>query len=417
MSIFTLFARRNLFLLWLGQVVSQVGNTFNYMALSWLILVLTGSPVKMGGVFLAQLLPVPLLGIPAGVIADRFDRRRLMMAADIARCVLVLSIPLLHLAGWLPLWYIYVTTFLVSAISLAFASAEKALVPSLVETKDLAAANGFIESSSQIAALVGPVAAGILISILSGPVSILYIDAATFLFSTLCLALMAIGRLERPKIRDLSLGAALARFGHDTKAGVHFLSQNRPLMVVMTTAVVVNFAVSPIMVIFPFLADKVFKTGAPGFGWLMGGFGGGMLAGSLLAGIVAHFLAFRYVVFGGMGVVALTLAGMGLCPFFWVDVLLGALAGLMVAPANALIITEAQRRTPPQMLGRVFAALNSGGAMAMPLSIALASWLLEKLNPMFILLGMAALTLMAAIGGFRAFPSGSNTRETGHHDG
>lgn len=395
--------RRNLYLLWLGQVVSQVGNTFNYMALSWLILVLTGSPIKMGGVFLAQLLPAALVGIPAGVLADRFPRRILMIVADLVRFGLVISIPLVYAAGRLPLWYVYLATFLVSAVSLSFAAAEKALVPSLVAKQELTAANGFIESTGQIAGLVGPVAAGVLIPLLASPVTVLYIDGATFLFSALCLVLMKVAEPGPAGPADTTPGRALVRFWGESAAGLRFLFSNRVLMVVMTTAVVVNFAVSPILVIFPYLAQKVLQAGAPGFGWLMGSFGGGMLVGSLLAGRISRRFSFEAVVFGGMGVVAAALAALGFGSQLWIVMALGALIGLVVAPGNALIITELQQRTPSEMQGRVFAALSSGAALSMPAGIALASGLLGKLPLARITTGMAVVVLAAALLGFLTF--------------
>jgi len=378
---------RDFALHWSGQMVSQLGSQLNYVALAWIVLRATGSATAMAGVYLAQILPPALFGWIGGVMVDRSDRRRLMIVCDLVRCALVAVLPLVGPK----LWAVYAVTFAVSALTLLFYAAEKSVIPHLVPEDEWTEGNAFAEITSQAAGLAGPVVAGLLLVWLPSPADVLYVDAATFAVSAVCIAAM--------RWRDRShagegevVGAALE--------GLRFLVRDRFLLVVLVTAAVGNFLAMPFAVVFPVLSERVLGSGAPGFGGLMGGFGGGMLVGSLAAAALARRLSPGAVVYGGMALLGVSFAAMSAVGGLWIDVALAALAGFGVAPGNAVVLTLVQQRTPSDMQGRVFASLFTLVGIAAPLGVALAGPCLDAFGPLLLLLGIGALTVACAVAGW-----------------
>lgn len=391
---------RDFALHWCGQVVSQLGNQFNYVALAWLVLQRTGSGTAMGGVYLAQVLPGALFGWVAGVAVDRADRRRLMIACDCIRALAVLSLPLAWRWGSLPLWLIYAVTFVVSTLSIGFFAAEKAVIGQLLPPADWTEANAFAEMTTNLAGLAGPVLAGVLVAVLPSAVDALYFDAGSFVASAGCIAAMR--WRDRPHEAPSSGARAVI---DDARAGLAFLLSNRFLATVLVTATAVNFLIMPFAVVFPVLSQRTLHSGSQGFGALMGGFGGGMLLGSLAAAAIARRLADRAVIYGGMALLGVAFAAMGAVASLAVDVGLAAVGGFCVAPANALVFTVVQRGTPERLQGRVFASMFALTSVAAPLGVALAAPLVDAYGPPRVLLAMGALTVVAAcIGATRYAP-------------
>lgn len=376
--------------LWIGQLVSKMGSQFNYIALAWLVLQATGSALATGGVYLAQVLPGALLGWVAGVPVDRSDRRLLMFHCDWVRALLVLVLPLAFALHGLQDWLIYAVTFAVSGLSLLFFAAEKSVIPTLVPAEDLTEANAWAEMTEQIGSLAGPVVAGLLIAMLPSPVYILYLDAATFAFSAV--TLLMLGWRDRREGAAAGAGQVL----REAAEGLAYLVRDPFLRVAFFTAAAVNFLISPFTVAFPVLSERVLHAGAEGFGWLMGGFGGGMLLGSLAAAPLARRLPATVLIYGGMAVLGSALAGVAAWDHLVPCVLLAALAGTGVGPANAVLLTMVQEATPPGLQGRVFASLFALMQVAVPLGVALGSPLIDLVGPRQVLVGMGGSILAAA---------------------
>ncbi|MBI3929116.1 MAG: MFS transporter [Armatimonadetes bacterium] len=379
--------------MWLGQLVSKLGSQFNYIALAWLVLSQTGSGIATGGVYMAQVLPNALFGWVAGVAVDRGDKRRLMIRCDLGRAALVILIPI----GWLLLGFhhlglIYVLTFGVSLLTLVFFAAEKSIIPELVPDSELTEANAYAEMTEQAASLAGPVLAGVLIATLASPLDVLYLDAASFLVSATALWLLGWRDRKHPPAAA-GWRAVLA----EAWEGIHYLMRDRFLRVVFLTAASVNLLIAPFTVIFPVLSERVLHTGSVGFGWLMGGIGGGMLVGSLLAAALARRMSAPLLIYGGMALIGAAFLSMGFSRSLSASVMLAALAGFCLAPANALFLTLVQEGTPPALQGRVFGSLFALMNLTVPLGVALVSPLLDHLGPPEVLWGVGGFTMVAAV--------------------
>lgn len=382
---------RDFRLLWLGQTVSQLGNQLNTIALSWIVLRETGSSAAMAGVCLAQVLPNALFGWVAGLAVDRFDRRRLMLACSVIRGLLVIALPLSLSAGPPPLALVYGVTFAISTFTLVFYASEKTVIPSLVPAALLTEANAWAEMTSQIAGLAGPVIAGLLVARLPSPTAVLWLDAAGFAASALALSQLhfrddAGNRTPTPHLREEAL------------AGLHFLVGTPFICALCITAAIGNLVAGPYAVVFPVLSERALETGSVGFGWLMGGFGGGMLAGSLAAPAVRRRLADVTIIYGGMAGVGAGFIGVAAAPSLPVAVMGAIVAGLGITPGNAVTMTLVQQITPPHLQGRVFSTLFALVGVATPLGIALAAPLLVRLGPRGLMLAMGIATI--ALAGF-----------------
>jgi MFS transporter, DHA3 family, macrolide efflux protein len=392
---FSVLKNRSFFLLWSGQVISQIGNSFNYIALAWLVLTLTGSAVKMGGVLIAQLLPNALFGIFLGVLVDRLRRRELMIFCDVTRALLVLSLPLLYVFHRMPLWYVYLNVFLVSSLSLLFSSAEKSLIPALVKQDELTAANAFQEMTSQFASLIGPVLAGVLVAMLSSSIRILYIDAATFIVSAVTIFFVTVGSGSGTIGESLTAGS----FFSDAREGFVFLKEERLLLIILLTAMIVNFSCYPFMVVLPVYVREVLKSSAVLFGILMGSFGGGMLCGSLLASFMCRKFSARLIIYGGMAIVGLVFISFAFVKMPLVAGVFALLAGLVIAPGNVVILSLVQLKTPDILLGRVFTLNFALSALAAPAGVALATLFMGLYGPSMTFMLMGLMVLLTALCG------------------
>jgi MFS family permease len=174
---------------WTGQTISNLGTSFTLFALPLLVYKLTGSALNLAITTAAEYLPYLLFGLVIGAWVDRVDRKRLMIATDLTRAVVIASIPVLATLDLLAVWWIYVVGFLGSTLAIGFNAAEFAAIPSLVPrdaSEELVAANGRIQASYSAASIMGPLLAGGMLAFVSIP-DLLVVDAASFVVSALSL--------------------------------------------------------------------------------------------------------------------------------------------------------------------------------------------------------------------------------------
>ncbi|TKJ37942.1 hypothetical protein CEE37_13335 [candidate division LCP-89 bacterium B3_LCP] len=158
---------RNFRLLWIGQVIAWTGDSIYQIALLWLILEMTGSKSLAGYIAAVGYLPALLLGLFLGALVDVGDRRRLMMGADLLRAIVLLYIPLAFIGNWLTPWQLAAAAFFISTGAALFNPARDSSVPQLVDEKNLLAANALIQTSSYASLLIGPLFAGLVLTIIN----------------------------------------------------------------------------------------------------------------------------------------------------------------------------------------------------------------------------------------------------------
>lgn len=168
---------------WMGQTISTLGSSFTSFALPLLIFQLTGSPLNLALTVVVTVLPYALFGLVIGAWVDRVNRKSLMIVADVARTLVIASIPLASALGHLSVWWIYAAAFVNATLTICFDATNFAAIPSLVSQDDLVTANGRLQASYSAARVLGPLLAGLFIVLIPLPM-LLLVDAASFLIST-----------------------------------------------------------------------------------------------------------------------------------------------------------------------------------------------------------------------------------------
>jgi len=362
---------RNLILLWIGQFVSQVGDSFFMVTLPFLILLIGGddASAKTGVVMLLNFLPFLLIGPLAGALVDRVRKKRLMLVADLVRAGLVIVIPLAAMGGHVSWPLIGVVAFFLATVSSAFNPARDALLPLLADRRSLTRVNAWFQMSNQMAMCVGSLGVAFLLGINEestkaalargdiGPeiariVNLYWVDGATFGVSFLLL-LGIVARKDQPGSRIKTSAV------HDVREGLNYARGSGLLRGLLFITAVDNFFImGPAIIGSNLLIFKTYGLGARQVAIFHAVLGAGWLLGSL---IVAKWGA-RWPK-GKLILLGMIMDGLTFVPFFWIrsfPLLLCAHAfhGIWIPFIQVCRTTLVQERTPREMHGRIFSLIN-----------------------------------------------------------
>jgi len=290
-----LWHERDFLLLWSGQTISQLGSQVTTWALPLTaVLVLHASPMQTGLLTAASIAPYIVAGLLAGAWVDRVRRRPLMIAADVGRALLLLSLPLAAGFGKLTLLQLYGVAVLMGLCTIVFDVAYGAFLPSVVARQHLLDVNGKLEASSAAARIAGPGLAGILVQLFSGPTALLA-DAVSFVASFGSLLLIRFRETRGPVVRDEQ-----PSWLHEVGQGVRLVAAHallRPLAV--SAALFGLFDTMLVAIYVPYLVRELHIPAA-----LLGGIfavaGCGGLLGASLAAPLAHRAGIGRAMVGGM---------------------------------------------------------------------------------------------------------------------
>jgi len=342
-SPFAVFNNRNFSLMWTGQLISTMGTALSSLAASIYVFKLTGSALSVGLMLMATAAPSLLVGLFAGVFVDRYDRRKIMMIADILRAILVMSIP--FLVSLNVIW-LYVTVMLTCAIGQFFDPAFESILPEVASDEELSAANSLMAISSFGSTAVGFAAAGLIASAANINWAF-YLDAVSFLFSAACIFLL------RVKGVDAEADTSAASVITNLKAGIKQVFNSsilRSLLGIMTL-VLVGFGLSNALLL-PF-AIRALNASEFEYGLQEGLTSVGFVVGSLLMAKVIDRLresAWLAISFIGMGVFGIIYAYLHSIPLAIAMVMITGFLNAPSAIGRRLLV---QRNTPREMMGRV----------------------------------------------------------------
>jgi MFS family permease len=385
----SLLRKRGMRPLLLAEVVSSLGSQMTFLALPWFVLVTTGSATRMGVVLGVELLPIALFGIPSGALVSRLGARRTMILCDLARAPLMASVPLLHQTGHLSFPGLLAIVFGIGVFLAPSFSAQRLILPELVgdDERTVAQGNALLEGVTRSCGLVGPALAGVLIAALS-PASVLYVDAATFVFSAATVALFVPSRPSRAGGED----------ARGLLAGVRFLLRDRLLTALGGTALVVNMLSQMLVAGLPVLAYESFGGSSRVAGAFFAAFGAGAVAGSVVAmRILPRFDPIRL---GAAAFVALTLPIWALVADLpaW-GVVVALFASAFFGPlVNAPLIGVITMRTPEPLRAKVMTAVITFAMLAGPVGLFVAGPLLQSWGPHAVFALVAAGELLASLG-------------------
>ncbi len=276
----TVLHRRNFTLLWLGGLISMLGDWALIAALPYYIYERTGSALASGAILITYTVPALLLGSAAGVFVDRWDRKRVMVVSNMLQSVAVLCLLLVRSDDWL--WVVYAVALMQSSLATFFGPAEHSLLPHLVDEEYLLAANSMNALNNNLARLLGPPIGGALIGLFGLP-SIVLLNGASFLVAAALISTISV-RSTRGEGDHAPPDAARGwtGFWREWAQGLGLIGRGRLLAVVFCVAGIVTLAGGMFDVLLVAFVSDVLGGEALTFGWLLTARG----AGGLLGGIV-----------------------------------------------------------------------------------------------------------------------------------
>lgn len=389
---------RNYWKLWVASVVSNLGDGIGTIAYPWLASALTRNPLHIAAVAVVTRLPWLLFSLPAGVITDRVDRRKLVAWMDLGRFVLTMGVALAILAtqtqlsspdaiaagtaeppdvAGLLLAIVYAAALLLGTAEVFRDNSAQTLMPAIVTSDNLEKANGRLWGAEMVMnSFLGPPLAGILIAAaFSLP---FFVDAATFAVSAALVFLIA-GEF-RPKSDD---GEAVipASFWLDLKEGVRWLWGHhlfRPMAIALG---VLNGTMMMALATFVLFAQEILELDATRFGLLTTGVAAGGVIGSLIAHRIARVLGQGASLFSTIVISASTVLVSGLTSSFWVFWSMGFLMAGAGTLWNVITVSLRQSLIPDRILGRVNSVYRFLGWGMMPIGSALGGVLVAVAEP------------------------------------
>jgi DHA3 family macrolide efflux protein-like MFS transporter len=359
--------------LFAGRVISAVGDKFFSIAIAWWVLNGAGEHGKLhlGLIMAVTFLPVVLFGPFFGALVDRSDKRLAMLWADAARLALVFTLGLLAWGGTMPLWALYGICFMIAGFGPMFEASVSSSLLRLTSEEHLPAATAADSSVMQLSGVFGSAMGSVFIAAL-GAAGAFFFNSATYALSFAAVWLIS------SDLRPAKGGGA--GYMDELKAGLAYITGNRPLFLLLLSFAAFNFFVGPLLILIPMLVKFVVHGSVR---WLAV-FETFFALGSALAAITLSFCAGYRNIYGWFfaSLVAVGLSFLGL--YFTADkyVICGLLfcAGAALGMGNAVALTLFQSTVPEEMKGRFFSVLTTIAYAVLPLTFMLNGLLAENFS-------------------------------------
>jgi MFS family permease len=338
---------RDFRVLWTGLTVSLVGDGIMLVALAWQVLVISSTPATLAVVGVAMSTPYALLALPGGVVSDRFDRRRVMIGADLVRALALVALGTLSISGRVHVWHLVVLAAAYGAGSAFFAPAFDATVPDLVPDDVLPQANALDQFIRPLALrLAGPMLGGILVGTL-GAGWAFTADAATFVLSIVCVSML------RPVAAATARTAGTSALA-DIRECYRFVRAHTWLWAtLLSSSVACLLFLGPSEVLLPFLVKHEMHASAGTLGAVLAFGGLGAVSAAMFVGrrgLPARYITFMYAAWTAS---TIAVAVYGFVHLTWQ--LMAACFAFNLFESAGLIVwaTTKQRLVPRALLGRV----------------------------------------------------------------
>ena len=381
-----MLGNRNFQLLWLGQCMLLILNQFTMIALPWLVLLITGDVAQLGLVLAMIGVPRVAFMLIGGALSDRLSQRTVMLVWDVLRLAMIVALAAIVFSGDVQMWMIYVYALAYGTVSWYLLAGGPVDVPRIVGKDELMIGNTIQQVTSQLQRLhsvrcwrAGLIAyftvngtgiAGSASPSMSGIGLAFAIDAFTFIVSIVTLWMMKTGT---PQVaNDKGIVAAI-------KEGITFIAGSRKIRLMFLIISLINFLFTgPVLVGIPVLAKDRLPEGAAAFGMLMAAFAIGNLTGALASSAIRlkpHNIG--VVSTAVIGIFGIGMALLGSIGSTWEGMAILLALGIMNGYIGIVLITLLQKSTPPEMMGRLMSIVMIAGMGLVPVSQALAGFLLK----------------------------------------
>ena len=387
--------------LWLGQVVSQMGDWFDTIALYTIILKLTGSGRDVGLLLVARFVPSFFFGPISGVIADRFSRKRIMIVSDLMRAVVVLGFLFVRRAD--QLWLIYVLTVFQLGLSTFFEPAKTAAIPSIVEDRELVAANAIASVTWSVMLTLGAAIGGFITCLFGTDVAFI-LDAVTYLLSAALIASIRLPKRKKRERQKVSLGRLLGIT--ETIEGIKYV-KDRPRVLAALLVKPAWGLGGGILTLLAVFGERIFPVGkdaAGGIGVLFAARGIGTAVGPIVARRISGEGNRRMQASIG---IAFLIGGLFYMAFGTATSFIFALVVLGIAHCGGSILwvfstVILQRSVVDNFRGRVFAAELAMLTLTMAASNYITGELLDRfqISPRIVTVGIGMLFVLPGVAWF-----------------
>ncbi|MGA2524770.1 MAG: MFS transporter [Candidatus Bathyarchaeia archaeon] len=369
---------RNFTLLFYAGAASTGGFSLGQVALTWLVYVTTGSALDVAYVALSSTVASVLLSVIGGTLVDRQNRKWLMILSDLLRALgLVVLAVYLYFAGFsLPL--VLVVSFILGTFSTIFNPAQRAVIPSILKSDEVADANGLVQVANSVFQSVASAAGGAIVATI-GAVAALGINATTFAISAVLTMSMTLGALVKPSLTALN-GEVRKGFVSDAADGVKYITSNKGLLYLTVSAGFINLFFAMMIPFVVVYATNVLNGGVAVYGSLLAAFAVGMAPGALLVGRTKA-VAYAGIVWGGTGLLAgATMLLSAFTQSFIVAFVLFLVVGVISGYANVTWLSAVQLIVPSEMQGRYFGVDQLGSFAVMPVGQVLGAFIIQSMS-------------------------------------
>jgi predicted MFS family arabinose efflux permease len=386
--VFKAFEYEHFRLLWIGACVSSIGTWMQSVAQNWVVLQLSGSAFLLGlDSFLGQI-PIFLFSLIGGVIADRFDRRLLLVASQLVQLACAFLLAGLFAFGLVQVWHILALSFVVGLAQAFGGPAYQALIPTLVDPKDLPNAIALNSIQFNLARVIGPMLGGIALTQLG----------ASWCFSLNGLSYIAvIMTLLALPIRPMP-GRGGETILASMKQGLRFLKGQPSMPALIVLAFSMTLLGIPLLVFLPVVAKDVFGLGAQAYTILLCTSGAGAVVGALTVAAFGHIHNKGEVALLTLISLGVLIAAFALSRSFWLSCVLLFAAGGALVGVFAMISSLVQLITPDEMRGRVMSVYNVAFRGGMPIGSLISGVAVDRssVSPVLVANGV----LLALLGGY-----------------
>ena len=343
------FRHRNYRLFWTGMLISLIGTWMQSVGQAWLVLQLTNDPIALGLVAAAQFMPVLVLGLFGGIVADAVSKRKALYVTQTVAALLALSLAFLVVSGAVQVWQVFVLALLLGVVNAFDMPIRQSFVIEMVGREDIANAVALNSAVFNLTRIIGPAIAGLLIAAI-GIAPLFFINAATYVAMILALLLMRPHALHPPSQRVI-LERNWRSVVDRLVEGLRYVRGDKPIFLAISILGVVSIFALNFSVMIPLVARDLLGGNADTYGFLMAATGVGSLLSALTIAFGARPTMRRLLV--GAAVIGISMIGLGISRNLFLSLGLMFLAGwgtiAMAATCNTLI----QLNVPDVLRGRV----------------------------------------------------------------
>lgn len=381
---------KDFIILWLGQNISKLGTSLYNIALMWYMYKKSGSAITLGISVLCFTVPAVLIAPLAGVFADRFDKKKIIIITDILNGIIMFIFSYFIFIDRYPVYVMYIFTIISSMISAVFNPAITSAIPIIVDEKNLKDANTMNQIASQIINIFGPALAGIIIAFMNIWMLFL-VNGLSFL---ICAAIESFIMISKNTILKNNY-AIVSQF----KEGLIYVAKDKTLLyLLLAGGVIINFFLAPLTIYETILANKILNVGSTGFGMMNSAVSSGALIGALFIMLNVFNNKYKMTV-AGLCIEGAAVALIGLMPNYYIVLVAEGCLGLGVAMASVGMSTLYQTMIPKDKMGRVMALVSTLCGVTVPIGTLTGSTMAAyiPLNVVFIMSGMVILVTGIAL--------------------